>query len=518
MNDFVNKLNLEFNPFEPNSQSRDFFCCGNRKQLLNQIVEMSLYSNAMIAITGPLGSGKSTLANNFSASFGDEAVCIKVSATLFMNEAQLLEAMLSLLPLNSFQASQPDSIVDQLCQYAAQLDMEARSLILIVDDAHELGADGLKVITSLLNKCVDSSIHALVLGETQLDNMLTSSLSEVDLQRLALFELEGFASEETLDYVRFKLASAGYRQALPLSVGRVGDIHNTANGMPGTINALISDALGETENMAESEVTAETVFSLGNLQAKYWVAATALFLVMSTTMLFWNSPETSVEELSAQSTTQPSAANVTDDPSGSRVSIPLDVAIPATSPVTNLADNVIEQDSEELQSLESVLPQSNNSQAVVEEVASNVIELETQAVAVEDSEISGAEKDAPEIKRPELQKPETKLTPVAANLSNFEQELLNSSAGNFTIQILGSHSEQNVQDFISRLPSETDYGYFETRHLAKPWYVVLLGNFSTRDEASGAVAGLPGDMRALQPWVRSVADIQADIRDLTASN
>jgi type II secretory pathway predicted ATPase ExeA len=85
MNTYTQWLNLDFDPFAPDATSRDFYCSGHRQNLLDQIVEFSLYSNAMIAVTGPLGAGKTTLSTNFCDRFVDEAVCIKVAATLFMN-------------------------------------------------------------------------------------------------------------------------------------------------------------------------------------------------------------------------------------------------------------------------------------------------------------------------------------------------------------------------------------------------------------------------------------------------
>ena len=65
MNKYTQWLNLDFDPFAPSATSRDFYCSGHRQNLLDQIVEFSLYSNAMIAVTGPLGAGKTTLATNF---------------------------------------------------------------------------------------------------------------------------------------------------------------------------------------------------------------------------------------------------------------------------------------------------------------------------------------------------------------------------------------------------------------------------------------------------------------------
>jgi DamX protein len=59
-------------------------------------------------------------------------------------------------------------------------------------------------------------------------------------------------------------------------------------------------------------------------------------------------------------------------------------------------------------------------------------------------------------------------------------------------------------------------GYFETLFTGQPWFVAVYGNFGGRSAATQAIRELPGSLRSLQPWVRSMGDIQADIRQLNA--
>ena len=219
MNKYTQWLNLDFDPFAPSATSSDFYCSGHRQNLLDQIVEFSLYSNAMIAVTGPLGAGKTTLATNFCDRFAEEAVCVKVVATLFMNQNQFLETLQGALGFKLRDSTDTNSSIEQICRYAAELDLEARSLILIIDDAHELSAEVLQLLMKLLDSSVDSSIHALLFGENQIDSLLQRILTADAQERLAVFPLDGFASDETQEYIRFKLATARFTKELPIDVG-----------------------------------------------------------------------------------------------------------------------------------------------------------------------------------------------------------------------------------------------------------------------------------------------------------
>ncbi len=520
MNIYVDWLKLDFDPFLPGAARGDFYCSGHRQQLLDQIVEFSLYSNAMIAVTGPLGAGKTTLAANFCDRFAEEAVCVKVASTLFMNQGQFLEALQAGLPFKTSVAKDVESAISQISQYAAELDLEARSLILIIDDAHELGAEVLQLLTTLLESSVDSSIHALLFGENQLDNLLQSTLTAEAQERLAVFPLEGFASDETHEYIRFKLVAAGYSKDLPIGAGVVGAIHNSAQGMPGSINSLTIDALNsaapgsepihvvededfgplfggerieQPDNLdefegddSEGEIPAQAW--IGGIQLRYWASAAALVVLLTGTLLFWDTTEQMSEPAPI-----PVAATPAEPPAQ-----PVPVPAPEIAAVTTsqLAVALVE----------SVQPIPVTSAPIaeveqVEEVIAEVVVPEPPAEIAAQVEEPAAPAE----------------TMVLAEASSFEERLLRASPQNYAVQLLASHSESNIQGFLEQFGSDQPAGYFETRHQGRPWFVALLAAFDDRAQASEAIAALPAELRSNQPWIRSVAGIQTDIRELMSS-
>ena len=110
--------------------------------------------------------------------------------------------------------------------------------------------------------------------------------------------------------------------------------------------------------------------------------------------------------------------------------------------------------------------------------------------------------------------PATDATIASPGISKFENKLLGYPANNFTVQLLGSRSEVNVKEFVADRQVADTHGYFETRHQSQPWYVVVFGNFDDRSTAAQAIQQLPESLRSLQPWVRPMNGIQADIRQL----
>lgn len=542
MNTYTQWLNLDFDPFAPGAKSRDFYCSGQRQNLLDQIVEFSLYSNAMIAVTGPLGAGKTTLATNFCDRFANEAVCVKVAATLFMNQNQFLETLQDALGFKPTGSSDSSSSIEQICSYAAELDLEARSLILIIDDAHELSAEVLQLLTKLLASCVDSSIHALLFGENQLDNFLQSTLTIDEQERLAVFPLDGFASDETQEYIRFKLATARFTKELPIDGGTVGAIHNSSRGMPGAINSLVVDALNAAAPASEPDEFADigpiysgdsiaqddrregfeaiegydrdqTESPVVSIQPRYWFAAAALIVLLTGTLLFGGTGPGETESIpitvtATSMTTQTSAVEPVAE-------------LPAAASVQLTAVEVVVAEVEELR--ESEVVDLDRSKSVATTSIDEIVAAESDPAANNGAEINDSKIVVPAevtgtiVEVAVADVAVVKETAVIATTSPFVEQLLQASPRNYAVQLLASHSEANISDFVTQLSADHPAGYFETRYQGKPWFVAVLAAFDDRDKAARAISALPAKLRSNEPWVRSVAGIQTDILQLLDS-
>ena len=507
---YLNQLNLNFDPFEPGTLSRDFFVGGNRQLLLDQLLELSLYGSAIVSVTGCLGSGKTTLAQALENSYSEEAVCIRIAASLFMNQAQFLEQLVIQLDLNPSVCANDESTLREICQLATQLDLEARTIIVIIDDAHELSSEVLEVISLLLQTAPESSIRALLLGEPQLGNLLHNTLLLSNESNAVELELDGFGVEETAEYIEFKLTTAGYEGGMPINGDDLGSIQNNSNGMPGTINALITDILA---NMAyENVLDPMAVEKIASPPLHYWAAAAALVVLLFGCLMFWESP-TQVEFAVASygifaGEPDQQVAVVAESPlSDPQLSASSSLEVEALQ--TEAPEIVTRQAASESYSELAVnsgiglveqqsLPAENvNVQMLVEEIVAETSQSSTTQIA---SSVSLATA------------PVSTVTNDGPTLRSFERVLLNYPVSHYIVQVLGSRSETNVQNFLDQEVIVGTKGYFETRYQDKPWFVVVFGNFNTRDTASAAIDQLPASLQERNPWVRSLSGIQEEIR------
>lgn len=94
--------------------------------------------------------------------------------------------------------------------------------------------------------------------------------------------------------------------------------------------------------------------------------------------------------------------------------------------------------------------------------------------------------------------------------SNQEKDLLNIAKQNYGWQIVASSNEAKIKSFIQ------EYGlhgakYYSSKYDSKPWFVLIYGKYSSRDEANAALRKLPSAVAKMKPWLRSYDSIHSSI-------
>ena len=90
--------------------------------------------------------------------------------------------------------------------------------------------------------------------------------------------------------------------------------------------------------------------------------------------------------------------------------------------------------------------------------------------------------------------------------------LLAINESKFTLQLTGMSSAKSLQEFISthQLPREDVYLYKTLRN-NKPWYVVIYGQFESRNIANNATNNLPDTLSNMGSWAKDYASVHRDL-------
>jgi DamX protein len=78
----------------------------------------------------------------------------------------------------------------------------------------------------------------------------------------------------------------------------------------------------------------------------------------------------------------------------------------------------------------------------------------------------------------------------------------------YTIQLAGASDEAAIEAAMHELSLPGERAVVATQRGASPWYLMILGRFSSRAEAQAVAATLPPRLQRTGPWVRQFATLQ----------
>lgn len=494
------QLGLSANPFAKETPLENLFPGGMRRASLDQLQLLARESGDIIALIGADGSGKTTLADFYARRAERDQIVARTRASMLTSPAQLLQEMFKAFVLDFPPQASISELKAVLVHYFRAVQGKSRSIVLIVDDAHELGDDAFNLLTKLaLVDNPGNTFHLILVGQSALLEMLDYTCPQKRGQnQFTSVRLPEFNLEETRNYLRYRLNAVGFNERDPVrpllfSNRQVEKIHKLSGGVPGQIN----------------EVAAQMLFSRGSglaslleqlqkntIPPKYAYAAVGLLVILLLAFLVGGG-EDEVEVAQRQIVVPvpvPTNNDVSSDitPEQQSTSSPLtDTDIePATSP-------------EPVVQTAAAAPQVPATASLPATVENAPAQAPVSAPTAEPAQAVSA--SPPPVSAP---------NPAALASAGQSQQVLALPGNQFTVQLLGGASLANVEAFVQRNAAAPLY-WFESENQGRPWYVVIHGNYPSRAAAQTAANGLSGELGGLQPWIRSLAAVH---RDIEASN
>lgn len=503
-------LGLSADPFVPATPLDSLYPGAMRRASLDQLQVLARDSADIVALTGPAGSGKSTLADFFARHAERHQIVARVRASLMTSPAQLLEDLFKAFVLDFPAQSSMAELKQALQAYFGAVQRQSRTVVLLVDDADELGDEAFSFLVRLaLEDNADNTFHLIVIGEPALIDMLdyTCPLQEGQTP-FTVVQLPALNVDETRQYLRYRLNCAGFNsqdaaRPLPFSNRQVDKIHKLSGGVPGAMHPLAQGMLGA----GEGALAWIKFIDPSAVPKPYFYAAAGLVAVLLLALLLGGDESESVPV--AQRT----------------INLPLSVT--ETAPELPLSQSAVVESEPEVPVSTDASPQSapgldplaeepTQSVALTEPPEPETVVVEPPAdpapvpVAVAPQATSPAPVPAP-APTPAVVAP-TPVAPPAAtdSLAAQHARIQALPSEQFTVQLLGSSSRANVADFVRRHAGSPLY-WFEARYQGNPWYVVMHGAYPSRAAAQSAATALSGELGRLEPWIRSIGTIKGEL-------
>jgi len=203
-----------------------------------------LHEDGFVAITGEAGTGKTTLCRSFLENLAREVE----AAYIFnprLDAVGLLKAINEELGIE-YAADAIKPLIDALNQHLMAQHAQGKKVILIIDEAQNLGRDVLEQLRLLSN--LETTRHKLLqiilVGQPELGELLDSHELRQLRQRITIYtHLTPFTFKETRDYIEHRIRIAAGRPAVRFTQAACRRVHRFAGGIPRLINIACDRAL-----------------------------------------------------------------------------------------------------------------------------------------------------------------------------------------------------------------------------------------------------------------------------------
>ncbi len=197
-----------------------------------------------VVITGEIGSGKTTLLQTLLRGLDSQTTVGRIVNTM-LEPRELIETILIDFGLEAQNRSKPTMLRD-LAQYLVDQRLAGRMVLLVIDEAQNLGLGALEELRMLSNLETEKSklMQIVLVGQPNLRDKLAAPELEQLRQRITVsYHLAPLDASETANYVNHRLRRAALGAPLEFPRAVTDVVHTRSRGVPRIINVICDAAL-----------------------------------------------------------------------------------------------------------------------------------------------------------------------------------------------------------------------------------------------------------------------------------
>jgi len=232
-------------PFNLSPDPAFFYRSEQHEEALANLVYGVQARKGFIVLTGEVGTGKTTMLECLRDYLESQYIEFAFIFNSRINTEQFFEMIAYDLDLPCERSSKTE-VLFALNQLLVEQAQEGRTVVLIVDEAHNLEWEVLEEIRLLgnLENRSGKLLQIILAGQPEFDRKLDAPNLRQLKQRVVLrCGLEPFTLRDATEYIQARLEKAGMPKQTVFSEETIADIHLRSRGIPRLINAICDNLL-----------------------------------------------------------------------------------------------------------------------------------------------------------------------------------------------------------------------------------------------------------------------------------
>ncbi len=519
MVDIPHYYKLDRDPFLNEGVEGLFFPGGERAELLEDLSHHARYNNSLLAVCGETGVGKTTILDALFDTVADDTDIAAIVANPMMDESQFAAAVMEVLG----EANADSDALTSLANFLSNTNECDRLLLVLIDDAHNLPLETVSVLAQF-QLDYKESFHLVFFTERSgswLDHL-------ADKLTLQTWQLHPYSFEQMLEYIAYRMETAGWQGKLPFSEQQLNTIFKQSGGVPSLVNQLSTDTLYELMQAAQRRPMANRLpLIIGG--------AIGLSLVMLAIIWSDDDPSTSAKLSDQQSVADVALPETDDDKEKNRQNKKIvSLALPPSrdkKDSSNKKASINQKEStqekvsarkkavshENTTTKESIVSNANKQQTEKSKNTSIVKNPSAQPKAAENSLNQQTEKPAKiVVKEPAKAAQSVSEAPKISKIKSSpynksEQKLLASPGDHYVLQLVGMSDRKRLDDYIKHLPKNIKTQTYRRTLNGKTLYMVVTGEFASSADAQKGIKRLPSKLQKQKPWAKRLSSVHKEI-------
>jgi MSHA biogenesis protein MshM len=273
---YLDYFGLKEAPFRITPNTEYWYAGGQRGEMLAALLYAIGQGEGIIKVVGEVGSGKTMLCRKLVAQLPDSVDSVYLGNPS-LSPDDMLAAILADLAIDMPETGRQARLA-QLNTTLLERHEAGRRVVVFVEEAQGIALDNLEFLRLLTNleTATDKLLQIVLFGQPELDAQLANPSIRQLKDRITLsLNLSPLAEAEVADYLRSRLAVAGYRGPDLFSASLITRMTQLSGGLSRRINVLADKTLlaayaGQTHTLTSAHLVAAAGDAEMHKQPRAW--------------------------------------------------------------------------------------------------------------------------------------------------------------------------------------------------------------------------------------------------------